>query len=230
MIKAIALDDEPPALRVIENFSARIPEIALQKTFTKPNDAAKYLKGFPVDLIFLDIQMPTISGIDFFRSLEPAPMVIFTTAFSEYAVEGFNVNAIDYLLKPFTMQRFEQAVNKAMEYFRFTHQTADTKVRHLFVRADYALVKLGFDEILMIEGYDDYLKVYLHDKKTLVLRKTMKNMLKLLPADEFIRVHRSWIVPMKRIESIRNKVIYSGKFEVPIGASYEEEVDKLVGR
>jgi two-component SAPR family response regulator len=117
MIKAIALDDEPLALKIIENFCSESQGIQLEKTFSKPNDAAKYINNFPVDLLFLDIQMPSISGIDFFKSIEKDIMVIFTTAYSEYAVEGFNLNAVDFLLKPFTIERFQQALAKAQEFY-----------------------------------------------------------------------------------------------------------------
>ncbi len=121
MIKAIAIDDEPLALKIIENFCMDAPNIQLEKTFSKPTDALKYINNFPVDLLFLDIQMPSISGIDFYKNLNQDMMVIFTTAYSEYAVDGFNLNAIDFLLKPFTMERFLQAVNKAEDFYSYAH-------------------------------------------------------------------------------------------------------------
>jgi DNA-binding LytR/AlgR family response regulator len=227
MIKAIAVDDEPPALTLIENFSGKTEFIRLERTFTSPTEAMKYIRKFPVDLLFLDIQMPSLTGIDFYKQLDREIMVIFTTAHSSYAVEGFNLSAIDYLLKPFTFERFMQAVNKAQEYYQFTHQTDKTEQKYIFIRADYKLVKIAVAEILFIEGLDDYLKIHLMNDKTIVARMTMKAMLEKLPAKEFIRVHRSFIVPFRRIENVRGKMITVAGEEVPIGSSYEENFFKL---
>lgn len=226
MIKAIAVDDEPPALKVIENFCAKVDSIELVKTFNKPTEALAHLKKFPVDLIFLDIQMPSMTGLEFHKAIEQNTMVIFTTAYSEYAVEGFNLQAIDYLLKPYTLERFQQAVDKAKEFYNYQHQKENTQ-NYLFIRADYSLVKVNIADILYIEGLDDYLKIHLPGKKPVVARMTMKAIIEKLPANEFIRVHRSFIVPLSKIESIRNKTIQLSGQEIPIGTSYEEEFFKL---
>ncbi len=223
MIRAIAIDDEPPALAVIEAFCAQADFITLEKTFTKPAEAQKHLSKFPVDLIFLDIQMPSLSGIDFYKGLKQDMMVIFTTAFTEYAVEGFNLNAIDYLLKPFTYERFLQATLKANEYYNYRNNAATTPQQYLFVRADYRLVKITIADILYVEGLDDYIKIFIQDQKTVVARMTMKSILEKLPAKEFVRVHRSYIVSLRRIDNVRNKVIYTVDKEIPIGGIYEEE-------
>jgi DNA-binding LytR/AlgR family response regulator len=220
MIRAIALDDEPPALSVIEAFCARTDFIDLQKTFSGTVEALKYLRKYPVDLIFLDIQMPTMSGIEFSKHLPEEVMVIFTTAYSEYAVEGFNLNALDYLLKPFTWQRFEQAVTKVKDAHQLRHKKEDALQKYLVVNADYSLQKIPYADILCIEGLDDYLKIHLSSKKTLVTRMTMKSIIERLPDSEFVRVHRSFIVPLSRIESVRNKVIYLADKEIPVGNSY----------
>jgi DNA-binding LytR/AlgR family response regulator len=227
MIKAIAVDDEPPALTLIENFARKTEFIRLEKSFTSPAEAMKYIHKFPVDLLFLDIQMPSLTGIDFYKQIDREIMVIFTTAHSSYAVEGFNLSAIDYLLKPFTFERFMQAVNKAHEYYQFTHQTDKTEQKYIFIRADYKLVKIAVAEILFIEGLDDYLKIHQVNDKTIVTRMTMKAMLEKLPGKEFIRVHRSFIVPFRRIENVRGKIITVAGEEVPIGSSYEENFFKL---
>ncbi len=226
MIKAIAVDDEPPALKVIENFCAKVDSIELVKTFNKPTEALAHLKKFPVDLIFLDIQMPSMTGLEFHKAIEQNTMVIFTTAYSEYAVEGFNLQAIDYLLKPYTLERFQQAVDKAKEFYNYQHQKENTQ-NYLFIRADYSLVKVNIADILYIEGLDDYLKIHLPGKKRVVARMTMKAIIEKLPGNEFIRVHRSFIVPLSKIESIRNKTIQLSGQEIPIGTSYEEEFFKL---
>lgn len=221
MINAIAIDDEPPALKIVENFCSKIETIELTKTFTQPAEALKYIKKFPVDLLFLDINMPSISGIDLYKSVEQNTMVIFTTAYSEFAVEGFNLNAVDYLLKPFTFERFNQAVNKAVEYYNYTNHLPKEEEKFLFIRADYTLNKIPIADILYIEGLDDYIKIYIKNSKTIVARMTMKSMLEKLPASEFIRVHRSFIVPLNKIDGIRNKTIAIAENNIPIGSSYE---------
>ena len=204
MIKALAIDDEPLALNVIEAFCAQLDYIDLQKTFTKPNEALKHLNKYPVDLLFLDIHMPSLTGIDFYKNIEQNTLVVFCTAHGQYAVEGFNLNALDYLLKPFTFERFKQATDKARDYFSSSN---NQKAQHIFVRADYSLQKIMLDDIMCIEALDDYLKIYINNQKTIVARMTMKAMLEKLPSTEFMRVHRSFIVPIKKVESLRNKML-----------------------
>lgn len=222
MIKAIAIDDEPPALQVIETFCREVDFISLEKTFIKPNEALKYIGKFPVDLLFLDINMPSLSGIDLYKEVKQNTMVIFTTAYSEYAVEGFNLSAIDYLLKPFTFDRFLQAVTKAEEYHSHIHLKSKPEQQYLFIRADYSLIKINIADILFIEGLDDYLRIHLQNQKPVVARMTLKVMLEKLPAQAFVRVHRSYIVAFNRIEYIRNKIITVAGEEIPIGTSYEK--------
>ena len=222
MIQAIAVDDEPPALRIIEAFCAQTDFIQLQKTFTMPNEALKHLRKFPVDLLFLDIHMPALSGIDFYKSVSQETMVIFTTAHSQYAVEGFNLRATDYLLKPFTYDRFLQAVNNAREKYALLQKKDISEAQHLLIRADYSLIKINPSDILWIEGLDDYLKINLINAKPIVARMTMKAIMEKLPEQEFIRVHRSFIVPFGKIEAVRNKSIKIGEKEIPLGSSYEE--------
>ena len=227
MIKAIAIDDEPPALDVIENFCGKIDFIDLQKTFTKPTEALKYLRKFPVDLLFLDIQMPSLTGIEFYKAVQQDTKVIFTTAHSQYAVEGFNLQAVDFLLKPYTFERFSQAVNRANDTIGQSGQGDSASEQFLFVRADYSLVKINIADILYIEGLDDYLKIHILNQKTIVTRMTMKAVLKKLQPKDFVRIHRSFIVPFKRVESVKNKVVLLEGKELPVGNSYEEEFFKL---
>lgn len=222
MIKAIAIDDEPPALKLIENFCGRTEELLLEKTFTMPAEGLKHLRKFPVDLLFLDIQMPSVNGIDFYKAVKQDTMVIFTTAYSEYAVEGFNLSAVDYLLKPFTFTRFQQAVTKAAEYHNYKTQSSAETPKYLFIRADYSLLKIAITDIIYIEGLDDYLKIHLANSNPVVARMTMKAILEKLPANDFIRVHRSYIIPFNRIESYRNKLITIAGSFIPTGSSYEE--------
>ncbi|GAA3926372.1 response regulator [Chitinophaga oryziterrae] len=216
MIRAIALDDEPPALNVLQSFCEKMGTIVLEKTFTGVADALKYLEQFPVDLLFLDINMPAISGIDFYKSIPQKIMVIFTTAYSEHAVESYNLNAVDYLLKPFTFQRFLQAVEKADKYLRLEQP------KDLVLRVDYGLVKIVLADILFIEAYDNYLKIHVVNLKPVIVRMTMKALLSSIPADLFIRVHRSYIVSLSHIEQVRNKVISVAGQKIPLGSSYEE--------
>lgn len=222
MIKVIAIDDELPALKIVEAFCNKTDFISLEKTFNKPTEALKHLRKFPVDLLFLDINMPSITGIELYKAIQQKTMVIFTTAYSEHAVEGFNLNAVDYLLKPFTYERFMQAVNKAHEYFNYENKKESVSQQYLFIRADYSLIKINVNDILFIEGLDDYLKIHLTKQKPIVARMTMKSILDKLSAKEFVRVHRSYIVSLKHAQNVRNKIISVAGEEIPLGSSYEE--------
>lgn len=226
MIKAIALDDEPLALEILQSLCDTIDYIELVKTFTKSDEALKYLKKYPVDLLFLDINMPSISGLDFHKKLPHKTMVIFTTAYSEFAVEGFTLSATDYLLKPISLTRFQQAAEKA--FLQWKQQNQNIEQQYLFIRADYSLIKILFSDILYIEGLDDYLKIHIQNQKTVVARMTLKAILQKLPETEFIRVHRSFIIPISKIEKIRNKTIYIEQAEIPVSSSYEDAFFKLL--
>ncbi|MES2132296.1 MAG: LytTR family DNA-binding domain-containing protein [Bacteroidota bacterium] len=228
MIKAIAVDDEPLALKVIEHFSERLDFIKLEKTFTKPLDAIKHLNKFPADLLFLDINMPVLNGIDFYKSLKQNTMVIFTTTSIEHAIEGFNLSAVDYLLKPFTFERFNQAVTKARDFYNYqTNSNKDDSSNYFFVRADYSLIKIVIANILYIEALDDYLKIHIQNEKMVVARMTMKSILEKLPANEFFRIHRSFIVPLSRVKSVRNKMISIEDQHIPLGNTYEADFFKV---
>jgi len=165
MINALAIDDEPLSLSIIENFCNQLDYIDLQKTFTKPNEAIKHLKKYPVDLLFLDIHMPSLNGIDLYKNIEQDTLVIFCTAHSQYAVEGFNLNALDYLLKPFSFDRFKQATEKARDVL---NKNEIGNQLYMFVRADYSLHKVLFSDILYIEALDDYLKIYIFQTRSLI--------------------------------------------------------------
>ena len=234
MIKAIAIDDEAPALRVIANFCNRTEGIRLEQTFLAPAEALRYLSSSPVDLLFLDIQMPSLTGLDLYKSIDPATLAIFTTAYSEYAVEGFNLNAVDYLLKPFTLERFQQAVAKATEYLSFRQNSNQNQSSNsnqppnptpaseaLIIRADYSLIRIPVAEILFIEAADDYLRIHRENKSPFLARMTMKSVLEMLPPDQFIRTHRSYIVSIPRIDNVRNKTISLAGHEIPISNNYE---------
>jgi DNA-binding LytR/AlgR family response regulator len=223
MINAIAIDDEPLALTVIQSLCDKSNMINLQKTFTQPNEALKHLRKFPIDLIFCDIQMPAMTGISLVKSLQQNTMVIFTTAFSEYAATSYELSAIDYLLKPINQKRFTQAITKAQEYFEYIHSKNQSTDKNIFIRADFSLVKVPLADILYIEGLADYLKIYIKDRKTIVARMPMKDMMEKLGSVDFIRVHRSFILPFSRIESVRGTTIFLGDKEFPIGRTYADE-------
>ncbi len=229
MINAIAIDDEPLALKVIEALSSRIDGLNLIRTFTHPYEAHKYLQNFPVDLLFVDIQMPSISGLDLVKQMNQQSMVIFTTAFSEYAVASYEVNAIDYLLKPIGIRRFQQAMKKAEEYFAYKHNAGVADKEFIFIRADLSLVKIKVDDIIYIEGLADYVKIFIKDQKTVVARTTMKDMLERLPESKFLRVHRSYIVPLQRVLALRsNAVILKDNERIPVGTTYVLDVKKAL--
>jgi len=218
MMFAIALDDEPPALRIMEKFCAANEAIKLLKSFTNPDEALGFIDNNSVDLIFLDIQMPTISGFEFYSKLEMSIPVIFTTAYSEYAVDAFNVEAIDYLVKPFSQQRFEQAITKA-KMKQSKKEVVDQSF--IFVKIDYSIQRVNCNHILFVEALDDYIKIHLQDRKSLIVRQTLKSLLEKLPTNNFIRVHRSYIVALNKIDKVESKNIFINDAEIPISNTYE---------
>lgn len=223
MINAVAIDDEPLALNVIKSLCEKHENVSLQKTFTQPSEALRYLHKFPVDLIFCDIQMPSMTGLSLVKALRQNTMVVFTTAFSEYAVTSYELNAIDYLLKPINQKRFSQAIAKAIEYFDYIHKKNDSGDKDIFVRSDFSLVKVPMADILYIEGLADYLKIFVRGRKPVVARMPMKDMMEKLNSVDFIRVHRSYILPFSKIEAVRGGTIYIAGQEFPIGRTYADE-------
>jgi len=228
MINAIAVDDEPLALDLIETFCNKFDFIQFEKGFSKTGMALQYLEKNNIDLLFLDINMPAMSGIDFYKALQHKPMLIFTTSYSEYALESYELNAIDYLLKPFTIARFEKSIIKANEIYNLVNNaTISEQLKYVMFKVDYGMVKVLLADILFIEGLDNYLKIHLQNQQPLVVRLTMKVLIEKLNAKEFIRVHRSYIVPISRIESIKQKTISIAGEEIPIGKNYEEDTKLL---
>lgn len=225
MIKAIAIDDEPLALTIIEHLCKTASNLSLLQTFTDQDEAIDYLSKHSIDILFLDIQMPQKNGIDFYKSLpiEKKPAVIFTTAYQEYAIDGFEVNAIDYLLKPIDQNRFEKAIEKALWWLQ--KEGVNPLENSITIRADYKNNNIILEDIQYIEGLDDYVQIYLENKPKLVARMSMKNMIELLPSDYFIRIHRSYIVPIKKIETFDSKQISIQNKIFPIGDTYKEEVN-----
>jgi DNA-binding LytR/AlgR family response regulator len=230
MIRCIAIDDEPLALQLVTQYCEKVPFLQLKKVFTNPDEATIFLHQNQVDLIFLDIQMPDISGLQFYKNLSVSnkPQVVFTTAFKDYAVDGFNVDAVDYLLKPFEFDRFLKAVYKAKEYMEFL-SSQDLQMSSIFIKANYEMMKINLKDIDLIEALDDYIKLYIKPTPILTLM-TLKSIQEKLPAKEFIRIHRSYIIPIAKVEKFsKSKVFVSGK-ELPIGTSYADVYDVLLQR
>jgi DNA-binding LytR/AlgR family response regulator len=237
MLNCIAVDDENLALDLIEDNIQKVPFLNLVKRCKNPFEAIEVLQKEEIDLIFLDIQMPGITGVQFLQSLTNSPMVIFVTAYQQYALEGFNLNVIDYLLKPIDFERFLKAVNKASELHSLKHKVTvnesftEPKTNTIFVNADYSLVKIKTDEITFVEGLKDYVKIHLNTtNKPIVTRMTMKSVEEKLPSTEFFRVHKSFIVSLDKIESIRNLKIKIGNAQIPVSESYSEEFFKMIGQ
>lgn len=225
-MRCIAVDDEPLALELMETYIAQVPDLQLLDTFTDAITAWGFLKKNQVDLVFLDIQMPDINGIQLAKSLNRKnPMVIFTTAFSKYAVEGFNVDAIDYLLKPFEFSRFMVAVNKAKEHKSLKQAPPVVEDEQaIYVKSDYQNIRIPTKDIKFIEGFDDYIRIHVDTGKNIYTLMSLKSILEKLPASDFLRVHRSYIIPVKRIKRIHNQQVQLDEKEIPIGKSYVDAV------
>jgi len=222
MITAVAIDDEPLALGVVRSHAAKVPFVDLKAEFTDAFKAMEYLQHNPVDLLFLDIKMPDISGIDLLACLSKKPLVIFTTAYTEHAVTSFELDAVDYLLKPFSLARFTKACNKAYELYNFRN-TKEDKKDYLFLKTGYEQVKVMFDDICYLEATGNYVNFELKDKQ-LLSRMTISEVENLLPTDQFIRIHRSFIAAVNKVEKIeRHQLIVNGAV-LPVGSSYYQNL------
>lgn len=227
-IKCVIVDDEPLAVALINRYALQFTELQVMESFTDAIAAREYLQAFPVDLLFVDINMPDISGLELVRSLDLKPMVVFTTAYKQFATDGFDLDALDYLLKPIELERFTKAVHKAVEYYGYKNAASKTEREALFVRSEYQLVKINFSEIAYIESAEDYLKIHLATGRPVMTLMTLKAILEKLPVQQFRRVHRSYIVPVSKIISINNRKIKLAGAEVPVGDNYIETVQDLV--
>ena len=226
MMNCVAIDDEPLALEVLKKYILKIPELNLLAVFCDGIEAVDYLQKNTVSLIFLDIRMPDINGFQLYNSLTIKPMVIFTTAYKEYAVEGFELDAIDYLLKPFNFIRFQKGVSKATNRGKFKNKD-DAPSQHLYIHSDYKMVKVAFTEIIFIEALDDYVKINTATQSYLTLL-SMKKILDKLPEKEFIRIHRSYIVAAEKIAFLQyRKIGLTNNIELPVGDTYRAAIANL---
>lgn len=233
MITCIAIDDEPLALRQIISYVEKTPFLELKERFESPINAITYLQTHEIDLMFVDINMPDLNGLDFVRSLENPPKIIFTTAYSEYAVEGFRVDAIDYLLKPIDYATFLKASNKAKSWFDI-HEKQPEQLQSnedfLFIKSEYKIVRIKLDDIKYIEGMREYIRIHLVNEKPIMTLLSMKAMEAQLANKSFMRVHRSFIVNLNKIVTIeRNRIVYD-KVYIPISEQHKEKFHQFIGK
>lgn len=238
ILRCALVDDEPLALSLLESYVRKTESLELCGSYSSAIQAMKSLPEHPVDLLFLDIQMPELNGLEFSRMVSDNTRIIFTTAFEQYAIDGYRVNALDYLLKPISYNDFIEAVNKALQWFelRKKAETPDsvqtslpTDSNHIYVKSDYKIVQIELDKILYIEGLKDYIKIYTEDNPRPILSLTsMKTMEEKLPSNRFIRVHRSYIVQKQKIKIIDKGRIVFGKEYIPVSDSYKQELQNYV--
>ena len=232
MLRCLAVDDEILALDLLEDNIRQIPFLQLVKRCKNAYEAMDVLQKETIDLIFLDIQMPGISGMQFIQSMQTKPMVIFITAYKKYAIEGFDLDVLDYLVKPVSFERFLKAATKAMEYHHLKNKSQPqqfTPSDYIFVNADYNLIKIIISDIAYIEGLKDYIKIYLANvAKPIITRLSMKSMEEKLPSKKYIRVHKSFIISVDKITSIRKSRVRLSNAEIPIGEYYRDNLFKII--
>jgi two-component system, LytTR family, response regulator len=229
-IKCVVIDDEPLAISKLELFIAKMPCLNLQKTFDNAVDAISWLKDKPADLIFLDIQMDQLTGIQFLEATDFDTRIIITSAYDQYAIKGFELNVTDYLLKPFSFQRFVKAVDKVMDYYSekqaVTKADADNS-RFLFVKTEYRYERIDIDEILYIQGMKDYLRIICSDKKIMTLQSFSK-IEQSLPAGKFCRVHKSYMVALDKIKSVERGIVIIADQRIPVSNTFKESFYKKI--
>jgi len=235
MLRCIAIDDEPLALELLEDNISKVPFLKLVASCENPLEAMKVLQEQSVDLVFLDIQMPGLTGLQFIQSLAQRPMFILITAYEKYALEGFNLDVVDYLVKPVALERFVKACHKALELHQLKNKPAGTPASpatdYIFVNSDYSLLKVVVADITWVEGYKDYIKLHLKNAPNpIVTRMSMKTVEELLPAATFIRIHKSYIVSISAITAVRKNSVFLGKLELSVGDNYRDGLQNLTGK
>lgn len=241
-LKCAIVDDEPLALGLLESYAKKTPLLELCGCYSSAIEAMKHLQETPVDLLFLDIQMPDLNGLEYSKMVDEQTRIVFTTAFDQYAIDGYRVNALDYLLKPISYTDFMQAVNKAVQWFELKQKADDAHLKssvgqpstaneYIYVKSDYKLIQIELDKILYIEGLKDYIKIHTeNDSRPILSLISMRAMEEKLPADRFIRVHRSFIVQKQKIKVIDKGRIVFGKDYIPISDSYKQELQNYVNK
>ena len=233
-ITCAIVDDEPLAVELLASYCEKIPFLNLVGKFNNATDALRATTENQIDLLFLDIQMPQLNGLELSRMLPENTRVVFTTAFNQYALDGYRINALDYLLKPITYATFLEACNKALQWFTLLRQAEapnDQQVRSIFVKSEYKLIQVNLDQLLYVEGLKDYVKIYtLASPHPILSLMGMKTMEQMLPQSRFIRVHRSYIVSIDKIREIDRNRIIVGQTEIPIGDSYKQAFQDFLSR
>jgi two-component system LytT family response regulator len=232
-MKCIAVDDEPLALALLQDNIRQVPTLELVASCSTAMEALTVLNQQEVDLIFLDIQMPGLTGLQLLQSLSVRPMVILITAYEKYALEGFNLDVIDYLVKPVPFERFLKACNKAIDFFRLKKNVPveiHPRPDYFFVNAEYGLVKIVFSDIRLIEGLKDYLKIHLGEPKPLIIRMSMKSIEEKLPPGKFFRIHKSYIIAISHITAIRRNSVFLRELELPLSDMYKDDLMRLIGQ
>jgi DNA-binding LytR/AlgR family response regulator len=224
----VAIDDEPLALVLMKEYISRFPALKLVGSFDDAVAGSEFLRHNKIDLLFLDINMPDITGLELATKMEHKPMIIFTTAYKEFAMEGFELSAVDYLLKPITIDRFTKAVNKAIELIKMKKTTVQTDDDAIFVRSEYTLVKIPLNTIEYIESVQDYLKIHQTNARPVMTLMTLKSIIDKLPPEKFRRIHRSYVVPLSKVTSIGQKKLFIGQTELPISDTYYNEIKEWV--
>ncbi|WP_276482034.1 LytR/AlgR family response regulator transcription factor [Paraflavitalea pollutisoli] len=226
-LRCIAIDDEPPALALIREYIAQFPGLQLLQTFDDAISGAEYLRQQPVDLLFIDINMPDITGLDLVRSLQERPLIIFTTAYKKFAHEGFELDAVDYLLKPIASERFARAVQKAIEFHEYKSKPRYEQEESLFIYSEYRMMKINLQDIESIESLEDYIRIHRVNDKPVLTLMTLKGVLEKLPSSKFKRIHRSYIVAVDKVKSILNrKVTMTSGAELPVSDSYTSFINE----
>lgn len=232
MIRCITIDDEPLAISQMENYIGKLSYLNLIGSFSGALKAFNFLQENEVDLMFVDINMPDISGIEFVKSLPNPPKVIFTTAYREYAVEGFQLDAADYLIKPISFSAFTKAVEKTRQRY-FEQKIEPTNIKHdegfLFIKSEYKIVRINLNNIKYIEGMRDYVRIHLDNDKPIMALLSMKNIIPHLPSNNFMRVHRSYIVGLNKIHTIeRNRIVFDKDVYIPISDQYKDKFQEFL--
>jgi two-component system response regulator LytT len=234
MISVIAIDDEPLALQLVTGYIEKTPGLKLVGLFDNPIDATEFLRDMKVDLIFIDIQMPDLSGIEFTRLMEKGPKVIFTTAFEKYALEGYKLEIVDYLLKPFSYEEFLAAVQKVQKILSLEQKAlikVDANNEFLFLKSEYKIKRINFNDILYIEGLKDYVKVFTRNQVKPILSLTsLKSLEAKLPSNRFMRVHRSFIVNLEKIDTIERSRIVFEKTYIPVSDQYKDKFQEYLDK
>lgn len=234
MIRCIAIDDEPLALKQILGYIRKTPFLDLKAGFDSAIKAVSFLQGNEIDLMFVDINMPDLNGLDFVKSQLNPPKVIFTTAYSEYAIEGFRVNALDYLLKPIDYDIFLRSVSKALEWFNLQDKKLtriESNDKFLFIKSEYKVLRINLSDIKYIEGMREYVRIHIVNQKPIMTIVSMKKIEEYLPVDKFMRVHRSYIVSLEKITTIdRNRIVFDNNVYIPVSEQYNQKFQEYLKR